>query len=136
MLRSAPLVGPASVFGERPGDEQQAADGARRLVGFSPVPGFRFDVELREPEPGTFLAAFSQPTRARPYLDGDAVWQLSDDAGAVFHEEINTDRARAAGGRPLTGARPSLRRWLFFRFGHARVMSGAIGRIAALAASR
>lgn len=135
VLRSAPLVGPDSIFGERPGSEEAARDEVgRRLRGFSPVPGFRFDVELAEPVEGVFVASFAQPDLRSPYLEGDAVWIVSDGAdGAVFEEEINTERALTIGSSPLTGPKRSLRRWLFFRVGHSRVMADATRRIAILA---
>lgn len=139
-LRTAPLVGPEetrSIFGDRPGEEQvgeRDEAGSRRLRGFSPAPGFRFDVDLTEREPGVFVVSFSQPGMRSPYLEGDAVWLLGDvDHEVTFEEEINTERALAAGATPLTGPRPSLRRWLFFRVGHAKVMTDATGRIAGLA---
>ena len=144
VLRGAPLVGPDSIFGERPGSEEHVdatsgstSGSSRRLSGFSPVPGFRFDVELSEPEPGVFMASFSQDDRRTPYLAGDAVWFVNDGpdgrGDAVFEEEINTERAAGVGARPLTGPKPSLRRWLFFRLGHAKVMSGATSQMARLA---
>lgn len=144
VLRTAPLVGPASVpsiFGDRPGEEERAAaggeSGARRLRRFSPAPGFRFDVELTERAPGVFVASFSQDDRRTPYLVGDAIWFVNDgpdgSGGAVFEEEINTERALAHGASPLTGPKPSLRRWLFFRVGHSKVMTDATRRVAALA---
>ncbi len=137
VLRSASLVGADSIFGDRPGEEVPAEAGTRHLHGFSPVPGFRFDVEVTEREPGVLVASFAQPDRRTPYLQGDAMWLLSDGAaegaGAVFEEEINTGRARVAKATPLSGPRPSLRRWLFFRVGHAQVMRDAANRIARLA---
>lgn len=133
VLRSSPLVGPDSVFGARSGEEVGSDTATRSLRGFSPAPGFTFDVELTERDGLVFIASFSQPGRRTPFLQGDAVWLLSDAAnGAVFEEEINTDRAREHGAAPLTGPRPSLRRWLFFRVGHARVMRDATTRIARL----
>lgn len=47
-------------------------------------------------------------------------------------EQINTDRALQIVGQPLGGRKTSLRRWLFFRLGHQRVMVGATKAIAAL----
>lgn len=150
VLRSAPLVGADSVFGERPGDEHgrdgphdsptrsSSTPSSRRLSGFSPAPGFTFDVDLAEREPDVFVVSFSQPDRATPYLAGDAVWIVADgpaSARACLDEEINTERAGSFGADPLTGSRPSLRRWLFFRIGHAQVMRDATTRIASLAAA-
>lgn len=145
VLGSAPLVGADSIFGERPGEEHEddtahdaRARSSRRLSGFSPAPGFTFDVALADREPGVFLVSFSQPDRATPYLAGDAVWIVTDGqagAGARLDEEINTERAASFGADPLTGPRPSLRRWLFFRIGHAQVMRDATTRIASLAAA-
>ena len=133
VLRSSPLVGPDSVFGDRSGEEVESDTTSRRLRGFSPAPGFRFDVELTERDGLVFIASFSQPGARTPFLQGDAVWLLSDATnGAVFDEEINTERAREHGAAPLTGSRRSLRRWLFFRAGHARVMRDATARIAQL----
>lgn len=144
-LRTAPLVGDGSIFGGRLGSEVALGDrghATRDLCGFSQAPGFRFDVDLAEPSGecgGTdrdvpvLVASFSQPDRATPYLAGDAVWFVSDGLeGARLDEEINTERA-AVGPQPLAGARPSLRRWLFFRVGHAKVMAEVAERIARLA---
>lgn len=138
LLRSAPLVGEGSIFGDRPGHEETDDAGSRHLRGFSPAPGFRFDVDLAERDEGVFVASFSQPHSRRPYLEGDVVWLLRDESGGtLFHEEINTDLALATGGgQPLSGEGPSLRRWLFFRVGHAQVMRGAIDNIARLAQAR
>jgi hypothetical protein len=52
--------------------------------------------------------------------------------GAVLSEHINTERAFQVAKEPLRGSRPSLRRRLFFRVGHKRVMSEATNNIAAL----
>ena len=77
VLATAPLVGPDSVFGDRPGSDGGPGS-ARRLTGFSPVPGFRFDVHMVELEPGVLRVRFSQPERAAPYLDGDLLWSVVD----------------------------------------------------------
>jgi len=61
------------------------------------------------------------------------VWSISDDGdGALLDEQINTDRAFQVAGKPLSGPRPSLRRWLFFRVGHKSVMSRAAKNVADL----
>ena len=133
VLLTAPLIGADSVFGERPGEEGPRTSSSRALRGFSPAPGFRFDVDLARQDGGVFVVRFSQPDRGVPYLQGDAVWTVSDESGgAALHEEINTERALQVSSDPLSGPRPSLRRWLFFRIGHKQVMSRAASNIAAL----
>ena len=132
VLLTAPLTGDNSVFGNRPGEETEATDRTRTLRGFSPAPGFRFDVTITQANE-KFLVRFSQPERAGPYLDGDLLWTvLENPEGAVLDEQINTQRALEAGAGPLGGSGRSLRRWLFFRIGHKQVMTGATGNIAAL----
>jgi hypothetical protein len=132
VLLTAPLLGEASVFGSRPGTEGDRTDDARTLKGFSPAPGFRFDVDLTHEGEGTFIVRFSQPDRAVPYLEGGFVWTVGDGpSGAVFDEQINTEQAMEMVDTPLGGDRASLRRWLFFRVGHQQVMRGATRNIAA-----
>lgn len=133
LLMHAPLVGERSVFGNRPGREEPAAgSGSRTVRNFSPAPGFRFDVELTRLEE-TILVRFSQPGRSRPYLQGQLAWILEDvPTGVALDEQVNTDRAMTLVDEPLSGARSSLRRWLFFRVGHVRVMRGATRNLAAL----
>ena len=132
LLRTAPLVGKGSVFGDRPGVEVEAGEGSRSLRGFSPAPGFRFDVDLTE-RAGGFTVNFSQPDRDVPYLQGSFLWLISDDGtDAVLDEQINTAQALEVVDEPLGGSRPSLRRWLFFRAGHKQVMNGAVTNLAAL----
>lgn len=133
VLRTARLIGDASVFGDRPGVEGPSGDARRTLQRFSPAPGFRFDVELTRQDDGVVLIRFSQPDRPVPYLQGDLVWTVADDAGgAVLDEQINTERALQVAREPLSGPRPSLRRWLFFRVGHTQVMNRATSNIAML----
>lgn len=133
VLRTAPLVGETSIFGPRPGQAHSDTGSSRHLSGFSPAPGFRFDVELTELDDGEFLVRFSQHDRAVPYLEGDLLWIVTDlDGSVLFDEQINTDRALQIVLKPLTGPSPSLRRWLFFRMGHQRVMAQATDNIAAL----
>lgn len=133
VLLTAPLVGERSIFGSRPGREHGRSSTSRTMRGFSPAPGFRFDVDLTAIEPCVFLVQFSQPDLQVPYLRGDVLWTISnEDGSAVFEEEINTDRALAVVAEPLGGPEPSLRRWLFFRAGHGRVMLAATSNIAAL----
>lgn len=134
VLLAAPLTGEGSVFGSRPGSEVDRVDGSRILRGFSPAPGFRFDVELSQRGGDELLVRFTQPDRNVPYLQGDLIWTLRDEPeGAVLEEQINTDRALEVVSDPLGGPRPSLRRWLFFRMGHKQVMARATSNIAALA---
>ncbi len=133
VLLTAPLVGDGSVFGNRPGAEQDRTATSRALRGFSPAPGFRFDVDLASRGEGVFVVRFSQPGRSVPYLEGDLLWTITDEAGgAVFDEQINSDRALRSVSMPLAGTRPSLRRWIFFRVGHKQVMAGATKNIAAI----
>jgi hypothetical protein len=130
-LLNQPLVGDGSVFGNRPGREEPAAGAGRYLRGFSPAPTFRFDVTIRQVAPNTFVVGFAQPDRPTPYLEGEIVWFLSNDNDdAIFDEQINTPRALEHATKPLSGTRRSLRRWLFFRMGHKRVMDDAVKNIA------
>lgn len=132
-LWSVPMLGPDSVFGKRPGARSHDEDGRRTVHDFSPVPGFRFDVELQHRDAHLCVVRFAQPDRTVPFLAGELVWLLSgDDSGAWLDEEINTPRAQEHGAEPLTGPRPSLRRWLFFRVGHAKVMDLAMGNLGRL----
>ena len=132
ILLTAPLIGDNSVFGNCAGEETNATDRARTVRGFSPAPGFRFDVDITQTE-GKFLVRFSQPERNMPYLQGDLLWTIHDDStGAVLDEQINTQQASEAGAEPLGGPQLSFRRWLFFRIGHKQVMTGASRNIAAL----
>ena len=133
VLTTAPLTGSASIFGDRPGEEGPSIGTSRTVRGFSPAPGFRFDVDLAPRGEGTFVVRFSQPDRTVPYLQGSLVWTLTNaEDGAVLNEQINTEWAVQVAGEPLRGSRPSLRRWLFFRAGHKRVMSRATTNIALL----
>ncbi len=136
VLLEAPLTGGDSIFGERPGEEGPRTATSRNLQAFSPVPGFRFDVHLERRDAGLFTVRFAQPDRKVPYLQGAFTWAIEDgNGGAVFDEQINTVRALEVGGEPVSGPKPSLRRWLFFRMGHERVMAAATTNIAALLAA-
>lgn len=136
LLLTAPLTGDGSIFGSRPGEEE-AREGGRRLRGFSPAPGFRFDVDLTPRDDGLFIVRFTQPGRETPYLQGEFTWSFRDvPGGAVLDEQVNTQEALAVVAEPLGGPRPSLRRWIFFRVGHRRVMDGATQGLAALASAR
>ena len=131
VLMSAPLLGERSIFGKRPGADSATADGHRHIRGFSPVPGFVFDVGLRPVTDG-FAVRLGQPARSRPFLDGEMLWIVADlPNGAVLDEQINTERALET-VEPLSGAARSVRRWMFFRVGHKQVMQGATKNIAAL----
>ena len=133
VLSGSPLVGVDSIFGSRPGTEGTTATGARTLTGFSPAPGFRFDVEMSQARTGVFLVRFTQAKRQSPYLEGDLVWTIADGADGVdFVEQINTEAAMTVASRPLDGPRPSVRRWLFVLIGHKQVMIGATRNIASL----
>jgi len=134
VLLAAPLTGGESVFGDRPGEPGPRTNSSRTLRGFSPAPGFRFDVDLTHRDAGVFVVRFSQPGRNVPYLHGELVWTVYDDdnGNAVFDEQINTAEALELVGEPLSGPRPSLRRWLFFRVGHKQVMTRATNNMAAL----
>ena len=132
VLAGAPLIGANAIFGRRPGTEEPSRQ-PRTVRGFSPAPGFRFDVELTRASDAVFLVRFTQPDRRVSYLQGEFVWAIGDEpGGAVLDEQINTQRALEIVDEPLSGARPSLRRWLFFRAGHRRVMAGAAKNIAEL----
>lgn len=134
ILMSAPLTGDDSIFGSRPGDETEGPSGSTRtLRGFSPVPTFVFDVHLDRRSEGLFVVRFSQPARDSPYLQGEMVWFITEQSdGVEFSEEVNTEQAMEVASEPLTGPRPSLRRWLFFRTGHKQVMNGSTANIAGL----
>ncbi len=133
VLLTAPLTGPGSIFGERPGTERVGDLPVRSVRDFVPAPAFRFDVELERLDTHVILVRFSQPDRRRPYLRGELVWTVADNAdGATLDEQINTTGCRERGVEPLGGVRPSLRRWLFFRVGHRRVMDTAMANVAAL----
>lgn len=133
VLRNAALVGDASVFGNRPGREDDRSGETRSLRGFSPAPGFRFDVDLVDRDDGRLVVRFTQPDREVPYLAGAFVWAMVDEpGGAALDEQINTELAMGIVDAPLGGGGPSLRRWLFFRVGHQQVMRGATRNIAAL----
>ena len=94
LLWEAPLIGDDSIFGEHPEARAEDATDVRHVSSFSPAPGFRFDVEMRRHDAGTFLMGFRQPTRIRPYLSGDFVWFVTQSQeGALFDEQINTARA-------------------------------------------
>lgn len=136
ILWNEPLIGARSILGDRPGARSREEGGRRIVEGFSPVPGFRFDVILERRERLVYVVRFGQPEREVPYLKGECAWLLSDgEHGALFDEQINTDRAMEHIREPLTGPRPSLRRWLFFRVGHLLVMDQALRNIAALCSS-
>jgi len=133
LLVTAPLTGAGSVFGSRPGEEAERTETIRRLKGFSPAPGFRFNVELMRQEGDAFVVRFSQPDRNVAYLEGDLLWVITDEpGGTVLEEQINTERAMESVSQSLGGHRFSLRRWLFFRLGHKQVMSGATKNLASL----
>jgi hypothetical protein len=132
VLLTAPLIGENSVFGSRSGRERGHTNRSRSVRGFSPAPGFRFDVDLTRRDEG-FRVRFSQPDLDVPYLQGDLLWVISDEPeGAVLDEQINTGLALQAVSEPLGGPGRSLRRYLFFRVGHKQVMRGASRNIAAL----
>lgn len=141
VLLTAPLVGEHSIFGNRPGEEEGTVDRSRRVRGFSPAPGFRFDVELAERDSTTVRGAssrgsavvvrFTQPDRDVPYLEGELLWIVRDQLdGPVLDEQINTPTVLQDLGAPLGGPKRSLRRWLFFKVGHQRVMRRAVRNIA------
>lgn len=142
LLATAPLVGADSIFGNRSVQSTRTEAGVRHLKGFEPVPVplFRFDIELRQRLAGSgaiVVLEFSQPELDRPYLAGQFVWELEDgpDGTAVLREEINTPAALGIVSRPLHGASPSLRRWLFFTGGHQRVMMEVAANLRSLLAA-
>ena len=133
VLWTAELVGPDAVFAGKTFARTRDDEGARHIAGFVPAPGFEFDVALRRHGARDFRVEFTQPALEVPYLDGEFLWRCLDvDGGAVFEEQINTDEARSIVGRPLTGPKPSLRRWLFFRFGHGAIMDEMANNLARL----
>ena len=96
-------------------------------------------VETADPYTIPFLERLArfhdELARDTPYLDGDAPWQIYDNPtgeGAMLLEQINTKSALEKRAAPLTGPKPSLRRWMFFKFGHAGVMDKITQRLAAL----
>ena len=133
VLWAHPLVGAGSIFGEQAREGQDTPKG-RIARGFRPAAGFEFDVRLKREGEGLFIVNFSQPSRATPFLDGDALWMIYESPtgeGAVLVEHINDKTALEKRAAPLTGSKPSLRRWLFFKFGHASAMDTITARIAA-----
>lgn len=141
VLATAPLVGVGSILGPRAAQSTSSKGNMRRAVGFepAPIPLLRFDVEMHQQETssGTMvLLEFTQPQRRRPYLAGQFVWLLDDEPNAaILQEEINTHVALEIVNRPLHGSTMSLRRWLFFKGGHQRLMADVAGNIAALLAA-
>ena len=129
-LFRAPLLGAASIFGTRPGREGERTETSWRLHDFSPVAGFIFDVELNQKGEQS-VVRFSQPGRSVPYLQGEALWTITDSGPwAQLDEQINTPAALEVVSEPLGGPRRSLRRRLFFMIGHRQVMSGAMENLA------
>jgi hypothetical protein len=134
LMWRVPLIGARSVFGERPGATALDEGGTRKVRGLSPAPTFRFDLSLQRIEPRAILVGLAQPDRSVAYLAGQLGWFLSDvEGGAMLEEQIDTACALEVAKQPLGGPQASLRRWLFFRAGHARVMDLAMGNIASLA---
>jgi hypothetical protein len=128
-----PLVGDGSIFGHMAREGQDTPKG-RLARDFRPAPTFCFDVRIRREGDAMFMVNFSQPGREVPYLEGDALWSLYDSPtgeGALLVEHINDATALDKRCLPLTGKKPSLRRWLFFKFGHANAMDNIMKRIAA-----
>ncbi len=133
VLLTAPLTGAGSIFGDRPGETNARTEQSWTVQRFSPAPGFSFDVDLTQRSDGEFVVRFSQPERRVPYLEGEFLWTVTDEpGGAVLDEQINTESAHVVVSEPLHGARPSIRRWLFFRAGHQQVMSRMTNNVAAL----
>ncbi len=134
LLWTCPLVGDRAVFAGKSCRSTQDREDSRQLMGFVPAPGFSFDVAMRRVAPTSFVVRFSQPAEATPYLAGDVLWRfLDEDGGAVFDEQINTAVALEHVDEPLSGAKPSLRRWMFFKVGHAAIMGEMAKNLAALA---
>ncbi len=134
-LWTRPLVGPGGLFGTK-GREGQDTPKGRLVRDFSPAPTVRYDIRIRRETESLFTVNFSQPDREVPYLDGDAVWMLYEDPtgdGALLVEHINDRQALEWRAAPLTGKKASLRRWCFFRFGHAQVMDEVTANLARLA---
>lgn len=133
------MFGADSLFGGARHTRTSDEEGARVVEGFSPVPGFVFDFEVRraEGDESAFVVRFEQPQRRTPYLAGGFVWWIEpvgEDGGedrCRLREEINTPAALAL-APALGGPRPSLRRWLFFRVGHGQVMQSLTQGLARL----
>ncbi|MGI9605949.1 MAG: hypothetical protein ACR2P0_07390 [Acidimicrobiales bacterium] len=140
VLATAPMVGSASIFGNRTTKSTSTEGNVRRAIGFepAPIPLLCFDVEMTQQAADNGLSVvldFTQPARRNPYLAGQFVWFLEDDSdGALLREEINTPAALEIVGRPLHGSGRSLRRWLFFSGGHQRLMKDVVVNIEALLA--
>lgn len=140
VLTEAPLVGERSIFGNRKVRSTTSEGATRHMAGFEPlpIPLLRFDVDMRQRSSADgvkIVVEMSQPDRARPYLDGQFVWLLGetpDGAAALLREEINTPIALGIVDRPLHGPLPSLRRYLFFAGGHARLMADVATNVRAL----
>lgn len=140
VLATAPLIGAASLFGQRTARSTSSNGDTRELLGFEPLPFplLRFDIAFhhrRTQDGGLIVVEFSQPERQRPYLAGQFVWLISDvndETAAVLREEINTPAALEIVDRPLSGHGISVRRFLFFAGGHARLMKDVAANIRAL----
>lgn len=138
ILREAPLVGSNSVFGERVLSSMSDTSEIRIMKDFQPLPApfFRFDVELRPlpNDPLMLIVRFAQPREARPYLEGEFTWRLTDvqdgQSTACLSEEINTLEALRMVNQPLHGH--GIKYFLFFKIGHARLMEDVAGNIARL----
>ena len=131
-LWEKPLIGSHSVFGPQKRAEVGRDDERRTLRDFSPAPGFLFDVVMIR-KGNDFVVQFSQPRRDVPILAGEILWSFRDvEGGAVLQEEINTELASEHVSHPLSGPKPSVRRWVFFRVGHAQVMKNATRNLAGL----
>lgn len=131
---SRPLVGNGSILGTKAREAQETPRG-RLARDFRPASTFCFDLRIRKEAEGLFIVNFSQPNREVPFLDGDAVWTVYDNPtgeGALLVEHINDVAAVEKRAAPLTGPKPSFRRWLFFKLGHASAMDEITKRIAAM----
>jgi hypothetical protein len=134
VIWSKPLVGDGAIFGNMAREGQDTPRG-RLARDFRPAATFCFDVRIRKESEEMFIINFSQPDRETPYLDGDALWLIYESPtgeGTVLVEHINDRVALEKRAAPLQGAKPSLRRWLFFKFGHASAMDAITNRIARL----
>lgn len=133
VLWTRQLVGDGSILGDM-ADEGQDTPKGRLARGFSPGGGIKCDLRIKKVnEDGLFMLNFSQPDRETPYLSGDVLWTIYESPtgeGAHLVEHINDRAALEKRALPLTGPKPSLRRWYFFKFGHAAAMDKIMKRLA------
>lgn len=68
VLATAPLTGPASIFGKRKTQSVSSAENVRKITGFEPVPLplLRFDLEIRQRQIATGVIMKPMETKLTP----------------------------------------------------------------------